>query len=176
MIAYISFTINLYFSTMRHWIMLHSLISVICRSNFHIWIVYHRLYQHSIIWTHLLYFFLMTIYEFTINYKVCTRPLFVKTELWKINEFRVAIAQITSSSIRRLDLHAYTWHRGWHSFNNQQCIALCKSPLGFQCEVLRIRVANSMNVLELVRSMLYLRALNVQILDDQYNIHTSRVS
>jgi hypothetical protein len=72
-----------------------------------------------------------------------------------------------SASVRCLDLDGYTQHMDWHWFNSQQCVALCNSPLGIQCEVLRIKVENAMDVLELVYSMRYLRALNVQILNDR---------
>jgi hypothetical protein len=71
-----------------------------------------------------------------------------------------------SASVRCLDLDGYTKHEDWHWFNSQQCVALCNSPLGIQCEVLRIKVENAMNVLELVYSMPYLRALNVQVLNE----------
>lgn len=71
-----------------------------------------------------------------------------------------------SASVRCLDLDGYTKHEDWQWFNNQQCVALCHSPLGVQCEVLRIKVENAIDILELVYSMPYLRALSVQALDE----------
>ncbi|CAM4783344.1 unnamed protein product [Rotaria magnacalcarata] len=46
-----------------------------------------------------------------------------------------------------------------------------KSPLGIQCEVLRIKVENPIGLLELSYSMPHLRAaLNAQIMNDEHNV------
>ncbi len=82
----------------------------------------------------------------------------------------LALLTNSSASVHCLDLDGYTQHKDWHWFTSQQCVALCNSPLGIQCEVLRMKVENPMDVLELVYSMPYLRALNVQILNDERNI------
>jgi hypothetical protein len=88
----------------------------------------------------------------------------------KLSAPELSLLTNSSLSVRHLDLHGYTEHTDWHWFNSQQCAALCKSPLGIQCEMLRIKVENPMDVVELVYSMAYLRALNVQILNDEYNV------
>ena len=76
----------------------------------------------------------------------------------------------SSISVRCLDLYSYTQHEGCESFNREQCVALCNSSLGMQCEVLRIKVENPMDVLELVYSIPRLRALNVKVLNDAWNV------
>ncbi|CAF2758501.1 unnamed protein product [Rotaria sp. Silwood2] len=75
-----------------------------------------------------------------------------------------------STSVRRLDLYEYAAHKDWQCFNRKQCIELCNSPLGRQCEVLRIKVENPMDAIELIYSMSNLRALNVQIMNDECNV------
>ncbi|CAF3498619.1 unnamed protein product [Rotaria sp. Silwood1] len=82
----------------------------------------------------------------------------------------LALFKISSVSVRRLDLYGYIEYNDWQWFNKEQCLALSNSPLGIQCEVLRIKIENPIDVLELVYSMSHLRALNVQILNDPHNI------
>jgi hypothetical protein len=88
----------------------------------------------------------------------------------KLSSPSLGLLKNHSVSVRSLDLHGYTEHNGWEWFNREQCAALCASPLGIRCEVLRIRVEYPTDVLELVYSMPYLRALVVQILNDEHNI------
>ncbi|CAF0984051.1 unnamed protein product [Rotaria sp. Silwood1] len=88
----------------------------------------------------------------------------------KLSLPELALFKNSSVSVRRLDLYGYTKHKDWQWFNRQQCIVLCNSPLGIHCEVLRIKVEHPMDVLELVYSMPHLRALNVQIMDDEHNV------
>lgn len=87
----------------------------------------------------------------------------------------LGLLKIRSTSVRCLDLDGYTKHIGWDCFDNQQRVALYNSSLGARCEVLRMKVQNVMNVIELVYSMPYLRALNVLVLDED-NLPDSEIS
>ena len=68
------------------------------------------------------------------------------------------IFQLTSSSVRRLDLMVAQVNHG-NFFNNEDCINLINSPLGRQCEVLFIEIENRTNILDLIDKMPYLRIL-----------------
>jgi hypothetical protein len=84
--------------------------------------------------------------------------------------------RIHSPSVRRLDLLDYTEHEGWQWFSGQQRTALSESSLGARCEMLRINVANLMDVVDLVYAMPNLRALSVQIESDPYRTCETRPS
>jgi hypothetical protein len=71
--------------------------------------------------------------------------------------------------VRNLDLQAYGENEDCHWFNSEQCAALCNSRWGRQCEVLRVQVENEMDALQLVYLMPSLRALIIQILNDERN-------
>jgi hypothetical protein len=75
----------------------------------------------------------------------------------------------TSTSVRRLDLQASPFYNDWCWFNDQRCAILSRSSLGVQCQTLLINVENRTNVLDLVNTMMNLRALNVQCKDDRWN-------
>jgi hypothetical protein len=75
----------------------------------------------------------------------------------------------TSTSVRRLDLQASPFYNDWCWFNDQRCAILSHSSLGVQCQTLLINVENRTNVLDLVNTMMNLRALNVQCKDDRWN-------
>jgi hypothetical protein len=81
---------------------------------------------------------------------------------WLVSE--VPIGEITSASVRQLDLRECN---RWYS--NQECLTLISSPLGRQCEALRINVENPRNILDLVTKMNNLRALNVRCESDKEN-------
>jgi hypothetical protein len=90
----------------------------------------------------------------------------LKLSCGKLLTLELGLLKISSTSVRCLDLDGYTEHEGWQWFDNQQCVALCNSPLGTRCEVLRIRVENPMDMIELVYSMPYLQVLNVHVLNE----------
>jgi hypothetical protein len=70
----------------------------------------------------------------------------------------VGLFQLTSSSVRRLDLiMAQVFHRAF--FSNEDCFSLINSPLGRQCEVLLIEFENRRNILDLIDKMPQLRVL-----------------
>ncbi len=72
----------------------------------------------------------------------------------------ILLADITSQSIRRLDL------RSNHvCFNEETCIQLSSTPLGIQCEVLLIQVESRTNILSLINNMKNLRALYIHCKD-----------
>ncbi len=68
--------------------------------------------------------------------------------------------ECTNLSVRRLDLEEAT-------FGDGQCVQLCCSSLGQQCEILLITVRNRNNVLYLVNNMSRLQALNVKGIDTE---------
>ncbi|CAF1065796.1 unnamed protein product [Rotaria sordida] len=82
---------------------------------------------------------------------------------WPLSNRQLLLMEITSTSVRRLDLQGYIC-----DFDEEQCIQLSHSPLGIQCETLLIRVKNRRNILNLVNNMSNLQALNVQCLDDNW--------
>jgi hypothetical protein len=77
-----------------------------------------------------------------------------------------------SKSIRRLDFKGNLTYDQCSFFNYEQCIALTRSSLGKQCEVLSIGVQHRRNILFLINTMINLRALNVRCQDDQYGNKT----
>jgi hypothetical protein len=79
-------------------------------------------------------------------------------KLYSFGDLRRGIFQLTSSSIRRLDLMVYQLdHRIF--FNNEECINLINSPLGHQCEVLLIDFENPTNIFDMIERMPHLRTL-----------------
>ncbi|CAF4764839.1 unnamed protein product [Rotaria sp. Silwood1] len=88
------------------------------------------------------------------------RLVSLEFELWSTKE--MPPFNLTNASIRRLDLEGHDKLRRRHYFNHQQCIALCNSPLGIQCQVLRIKVNDLLSILVLVHTMINLRTLYVQ--------------
>ena len=92
----------------------------------------------------------------------------LKISCGKLTSATMVPLQLNSYSVRSLDLQDYTQHEGWRWFNEQQCAVLSASPLGARCEMLRINVENTMDVVNLVYSMPNLRAMNVQIKNDPY--------
>ena len=100
----------------------------------------------------------------------------LKISCGKLTASRFALFTIDSLSVRHLDLQYYTGHEGWYWFSSQQCAALCQSPLGRRCEMLRMNVENPMDVLELVYSMPNLRALHIRVSNDVYNILDTKSS
>jgi hypothetical protein len=77
---------------------------------------------------------------------------------------QMSLFKYTNTSVRKLDLEDYQ-----HYFNEDECIALARSPLGVQCEVLTIRVNNSESIINLVKNMINLHGLTVKFADDKYH-------
>lgn len=92
----------------------------------------------------------------------------LKISCGKLTSATMVPLQLSSCSVRSLDLKHYTQHEGWCWFTEQQCAVLSGSPLGARCEMLRINVENAMDAVNLVYSMRNLRAMNVQIKNDLY--------
>ena len=92
----------------------------------------------------------------------------LKISCGKLNSATMVSLQLNSRSVRSLDLQDYTQYEGWRWFTEQQCAMLSASPLGAQCEMLRINVENPMDVVNLVYSMRNLRAMDVQIENERY--------
>jgi hypothetical protein len=76
---------------------------------------------------------------------------------------QMSLFKYTNASVRQIDLRGYN-----HDFDEEECTALTRSPLGVQCEVLSIRVNNHESTINLVRNMLNLRTLIIKCADDEY--------
>ncbi|CAF3929128.1 unnamed protein product [Rotaria magnacalcarata] len=74
-----------------------------------------------------------------------------------------------SSSVRYLDLRGINQSGQSHYYNDQHCLSLIRSPLGSQCEFLRIEVEKRTNIIDLVNRMNHLRTLNVLCRDRKRN-------
>ncbi len=70
---------------------------------------------------------------------------------------QTSLFQYTSTSIRQLHLRKYNCH-----FNEEECLALTRSPLGVQCEILSIVVKTRESIIILVQNMINLRALHMK--------------
>ncbi|CAF1002006.1 unnamed protein product [Rotaria sp. Silwood1] len=84
--------------------------------------------------------------------------------VWKMPPF-----SNRSSSVRYLDLRGFNNSGDYQYYNDQQCSALIRSPLGNQCEFLVIGVEKRTNIIDLVNKMNHLRALNVRCCDRKKN-------
>ena len=76
--------------------------------------------------------------------------------------------EITSVSVRRLELQGYDYNNESRYYDENQCIQLSRSSLGIQCETLLIKVKNQRNIIDLVNNMPNLQALNVRCEDDNW--------
>lgn len=74
-----------------------------------------------------------------------------------------------NTSVRQLDLRGLRPSRLHHFYNEQQCLALTRTPLGSQCEYLQIEVEKRTNIVDLVKKMPKLRTLNVRCQDRKHN-------
>ncbi|CAF5009275.1 unnamed protein product, partial [Rotaria sp. Silwood1] len=92
------------------------------------------------------------------------RLLSLKFRSWFIEE--MPPFDIKCPSVRYLDLQGVNKFRRTHCFNIQQCEMLNKSPLGMQCEELRIEVTDIQSILELVYMMKNLRTLYITYFHD----------
>mgnify|MGYP001036894548 CR=1 FL=1 len=80
-------------------------------------------------------------------------------------DFKICLNRLKSSSIRRLNfIPKCSSTKGF--FNNDECSRLAYSQLAQQCQVLSIRLENRTNILDLLRTMIHLRSLNIQCFDD----------
>ncbi|CAF3771269.1 unnamed protein product [Rotaria sp. Silwood1] len=75
--------------------------------------------------------------------------------------------QLTSASVRRLDLQGVNQSRHRHSYDLKQCMELSQSSLAIHCRVVLIRVNQIESILLLINSMINLRTLHVLYEDDQ---------
>lgn len=85
----------------------------------------------------------------------------------ELSNRQLLLMEITSTSVRRLDLQDYTFDNQVYGFNDEQCIQLTHSPLAIQCQTLSIRVINRRNIIYLLNNMSNLQALTVQSQDDK---------
>jgi hypothetical protein len=89
---------------------------------------------------------------------------------------QVSPIENTRVLVYRLNLQNYANGSHLRYFNNQQCSILSRSPLGVQCETLLINVEKRTNIVDLVNTMMNLRALIVQCEDDRWNYKNSSLS
>jgi hypothetical protein len=87
---------------------------------------------------------------------------------WRRSDSQLTPTEITSASVRELDLQGFNYDNDWRCFDEEQCSQLSRSPLGLQCETLLITVKYRRNIIQLVTNMPNLRALNVQCQDDTW--------
>lgn len=73
--------------------------------------------------------------------------------------------QLTSSSIRRLDLN-FAFIKHGLMWNHENCLNLIQSPLGHQCEVLILQLDSQNDILELIEKIPHLRVLIFQMKTD----------
>ncbi len=92
-------------------------------------------------------------------------PFLYSLKFRSIQRLHHRLFQLTSKSIRRLDL-IYTPLNHSNCFTNEDCSNLISSPLGLQCEVLLIRLNNRMNTIDLIEKMSNLRLLIFKCKDD----------
>lgn len=85
-------------------------------------------------------------------------------------DFHIDFMQISSASLRRLDLQSKSFFR-LDYFDDEDCQSLTQSSIGKQCEVLLISVKTRSTIRELIAQMSNLRSLTVQCKDDKYTIH-----
>jgi hypothetical protein len=75
---------------------------------------------------------------------------------------QVSLFNYKNESIRELNLRKCNY---W--FNEEECMRLCHSPLGAQCQLLHIHVKNRECIIILVNNMINLRALFIDWKDDK---------
>jgi hypothetical protein len=73
---------------------------------------------------------------------------------------------LTSISIRQLDLQGSTIDHEWRCFDDEQCIQLTHSSLGIQCQTLLIKVKHRRRIPNLVNHMPHLQALSIRCDDE----------
>ncbi|CAF3937713.1 unnamed protein product [Rotaria sp. Silwood1] len=76
---------------------------------------------------------------------------------------QTSLFQYRNTSVRQFNLNECYYH-----FNDEECIRLCHSPLGIQCEILYIKIKNRESIIYLVQNMMNLLSLHVQCEDEKY--------
>ncbi|CAF1463421.1 unnamed protein product [Adineta steineri] len=97
-----------------------------------------------------------------------SRLITLEFQSWLTTE-EIPPFNLTSKSVRRLNLIGRNELKQFHCFNRQQSIKLSKSPLGIQCQVLHIEVNDVLAIPELAFKMFNLRTLHVRYDKDPRN-------
>ena len=84
--------------------------------------------------------------------------------LWSTEEFPPF--NLTSKSVRSLDLEGCDQFHNAHRFNEEECKTICKLPLAIQCQELRIEVSDLTSIVVLIHMMKNLRLLYIRYLKD----------
>jgi hypothetical protein len=83
---------------------------------------------------------------------------------WSTEEFPPF--NMTSKSVRSLDLKGHDHFHNAHRFNVEECETLCQLPLVIQCQELRIEVSDLASIVVLIYMMKNLRLLYIRYLKD----------
>jgi hypothetical protein len=105
-------------------------------------------------------------YPFQLQFLLDKTPRLVELEFLSWSTKEMPPFNVTSTSIRRLNLLGRDEFRYRHRFDRQQCITLSKSSLAIQCQVLRIEVESPLGIIELVPNLINLRTLHVYYQND----------
>jgi hypothetical protein len=89
------------------------------------------------------------------------RVYFLTISHWDSSIIQHLPLNLTSNSIRRLDMQSDHYLKRDRCFNREQCAAFLRSPLAQQCEVLQIVVNDRSIVDDLINGMANLQALKV---------------
>ncbi|CAF1494086.1 unnamed protein product [Adineta ricciae] len=84
---------------------------------------------------------------------------------WSRDDSKTPLAGLHNASVHRLNLVRLNFNGQNYHFDEQECMELCLSPLGAQCETLIITIKNKRNILTLINNMPHLRSLHVRSLD-----------
>ena len=90
---------------------------------------------------------------------------------WSSTSTRMPPFDYSNSSVSRLDVQKID-----QCYNPEQCVALVRSPVGLQCQVLCITVENRTSILDLIEMMKGIRILNVLRRDDPHSASDHRQS
>ncbi|CAF3981790.1 unnamed protein product [Rotaria sordida] len=77
---------------------------------------------------------------------------------------QISLFKYTNKSVRELNLQNYNY-----SFDEEECMRLCHSPLGIQCQILFIHVKNRQSIIILVKNMINLQVLHIKCNDEMFN-------
>jgi hypothetical protein len=105
-------------------------------------------------------------YPFQLQFLIDKAPRLLELEFYVWSTEEIPPFNITSTSVRRLNLRGRDEFYNAHCFDRHQCITLSQSPLGIQCQVLHIEVKSPLGIVERVYKMINLRTLRVRYMKD----------
>ena len=99
------------------------------------------------------------------------RLYFLSISHWNSSIIQNLPLNLTSNSIRRLDMQSHHYLKRDRCFNRAQCAAFLRSPLAQQCEVLQIVVNDRSIIDDLINRMASLQALKVVFQTGDWDNH-----